>query len=679
LGRQFSADEAREGKDRVVIVSDSLWRRRFKSNPGLAGSTIVLGGLQHQVVGVLPPQFAFPHGGGMEAVSKLSRGPEIFRPLVYEDEELTSAALGNFNYGAILRVKAGVPRQRVLAEINAVEAQYPAMVGEKLTLKADMIPMSDLMVGNVRRGLWMLLGAVGAVLLIVCVNLANLLIARATARTREMAIRSALGAGRSRLLGQMLTESVALSVFGGALGLVMAYAGVQALVAAAPADLPRLYEVGVDGTVLAFAVGLAILTGLVSGVLPGLGLSRSDPQDALKSGSHTVTSGIASLKTRQLLIGAEVALSAALLIVAGLLTVSFVRLKGVNKGFDTERVLAVDVSLSNAKYTEGKDRAAYFKRALERLAALPGVSAAGVISSLPARGETWIDPVCLVGDTRPLFERPLPNNRMTSPDYFRTMGVPVLLGRAFTDSDQSQKVAIFSKKLADVLWPGQNPVGRQFLGYNDTPHTLVGVVGDVRSTLSDEPAMIVYYPHWERPRASMSLVLRTTGDPAGLSGGVRTAIRELDADVPVREMKPMEQVVGDSLSQRTFQLTIVLLFAASALIVAGLGIYGIVSYSVSRRRTELGLRSALGARTSNLLWMVVRQAMTPVILGLAAGTAIALSLGGVIESLLFGVKPADVPTIAAVVLVLGSVALAACLGPAYGAVKKNPARTLRFE
>lgn len=676
LGRVFLPEEAQIGQNHVVMITESLWQRRFAASESVIGQSISLGGESYKIVGVLPAHFRLPFGGGMEVYSNLFREPEIYQPLAISSQELRP--MGNFNYSAIARLKPGATPERARAEIDAVQARFPAMVGERVSLKAALVPLQDVFVGRVRLGLWTMLAAVAAVLLIVCVNLANLLIARMTARLREAAIRVALGASRGRLLRQMLTESVTLSALGGALGVALAAIALKLLLSAASTDLPRLDQVRLDGSVLAFSLAITLATGIFSGLLPGWILMRRDPQDALKSGSHTVTAAAGALRARHALITLEVALSAALLIVAGLLTSSFVRILRVEKGFETSRILTINVALMNTRYQKEEARERFFRETLAKLAAAPGVQSAAMITALPSRGETWIDPVSVEGDTRPIFERPMPNNRRVSPGYFRTLGIPMLRGREFEEADRNREVGVISAKLAERLWPGENALGRRFSDGTKL-RTVIGVAADVRTTLTKEPVMIVYYPYWVGAPFSGWLTVKTDGDPMAVASGLRAAVREQDSEIPVRQIQTMDEVVSSTMDQRRFQLIVVLLFAASALLVATLGIYGVVSFAVACRRTELGVRTALGARPADLFLLVLRQGMAPVALGLIAGTAGALALGSVISSLLFGVRPADPITIAVVLALLGGAGLLACLLPARAAAASDPARVLRFE
>jgi len=670
LGRTFFADEEREGYNRVVILLESLWRSRFHADPSLVGKSILLDGQNHQVVGIIPAWFRLPYSGAANVRF------EIFRPLVLGQAE-QSRPMGNFNYAAVIRLRRGVSAERALAEINVVQTRFPRQAGSQVDLKAMLIPVHELITGRARAGLWMLAAAVGAVLLIVCINLANLLLSRIASRSREAAIRTALGASRGRQFRMVLTESLLLAVSGGALGILFASWIVQLLVATTTLDIPRLEEVRLDSSVLVFAFCVTLFTGLVFGALPAWRLTRSDPQEALRAGSHTVTEGRRGLRLREGLISLEVGLSAALLIVAGLLATSLTRLLQVDKGFDAGHVLTVDIGLAGNLYAEPVTREKFFDRLLAKVSAIPGVQASGFVTALPTRGETWLDPIYLEGDGS---RRHSVNNRFASPGYFRAMNIAIRSGRAFEESDRGRSVAVLSEKAAKLLWPEEpNPVGRRFIGEDGKPQTLVGMVAEVRAVLHSDPPPTAYYPWWQRVPGGGTLVVRTTVDPQTVAGALRTTLRSEDAQLPIRAIRTMEEVVDLAVAQRRFQLTLMVVFAASALLVASLGIYGVVSYSVARRRNEIGIRMALGAQRSQLLGLVIRQGMVPVVVGLAAGVAVALFLGRAIRGLLFGVQPTDPLTIAGVTVVLLVVGVLACLIPARRAVGTDAVAALRFE
>jgi predicted permease len=678
LGRTFLPEEEKEGNDRVVILSESLWRSRFNADPSLVGKSILLDRESHEVVGVIPTWFRLPVPVGLEVTAAKVRF-EYFRPLVISQQEL-SRIMGNFNYGAVARLGRNATAEQALAEINVVQSRFQALAGSKEDLKARLIPVQELVTGRARLGLWMLAAAVGAVLLIVCINLANLLLSRIASRSREAAIRTALGASRGRQFRQVLTENLLLAVSGGALGVLFANWGIQLLVGTTTLDIPRLDEIRLDFHVLAFACCLTLLTGILFGALPAWHFTRNDPQAALRAGSHTVTEGRRGMRLREALIGLEVGLSAALLIVAGLLTSSLTRLLEVDKGFDAGRVLTTGIGLGGPLYGESANRERFLDRLLAKLSAIPGVDDSGFVTALPMSGESFNDAIYLEDDGPRRSERHPVNNRYASPGYFRAMNIAVRQGRAFDESDRGRGVAVLSEKAAKLLWPGEaNPVGRRFVGEDNKAKTLVGIVADVRADLQKDATPTAYYPWWQRVPVFGALVVRTTASPHTAASAIRGAIRSEDPQLPIREFRTMEEVVDRSIAERKFQFTLMGAFAVSALLVASLGIYGVVSYSVIRRRNEIGIRMALGARHSRLLGLVIRQGMTPVAIGLTAGVAFALFLGRSIRGLLFEVQPADPVTIAGVIAVLLLVGALACFVPARRAAGDEAVAALRSE
>jgi predicted permease len=676
-GRTFREEEDPAGRDNVVILADSLWKRRFNADPAIIGSKIVLDGIPYQVVGILPPAFHFPGHGYFRRVS-LDVETEVFKPLGYRPQDLASE-VGDFNYNVIGRLRSGIPLAKALSEFNLVQSDISKSLPGNMDLRGSLVSLQEELVGPIRSGLLVLMAAVGAVLLVLCVNLANLSLARAAGRARDTAIRAALGASRGRLALEMLSESLMLSLLGGVPGICVAYWGVRILVHAAPVNLPRLSEIDVDGRVLLFALLVSMATGLVFGLLPAFRTAGTQPFEALKSGSRTSTEGIRGVRLRDALVGLEVALSAVLLITAGLLIGSFVRLINVDKGFEVERVLALNLALPSTRYSDNSQRSAFFQQVLSKAESLPGVTSAGIVSALPLQGEIWIDLVGTVGDQRPIFERPSVNVRFISPGYFKTMSIPLRDGRTFADGDRQRKVAIISHAVGESLWPGQNPVGRMML-HNESPVEIVGVTPDIRSTsLDKEPVRMLYIPYWQRPRLTASLLVRTAMDPLAIAQALRSAVWAVDSGVPVPEVKTMKQVMSDSVAQRRFQMVLVLVFAGSALALAGLGAFGVVSYSVTRRRTEMGIRMALGADAAAVRRLVLRQGMIPVFLGLISGIAAALALGQLLQNLLFRLSPRDPLTIGLVSLVLLAVTAAACFIPARRATRVDPVVALRFE
>jgi predicted permease len=525
-----------------------------------------------------------------------------------------------------------------------------------------------------------LMAAVGAVLLVLCVNLANLCLSRAAGRAREAAIRTALGASRWQVARQSLAETTMLGALGGGLGIVLAFAVVQRMLAAAPVDLPRLGSVSVDGRVLLFALGLSAITSLLFGILPALhSASSGAPYETLKSTSNASAGGPTGLRLRNLLVALEVGLCTALLVVAGLFLSSFVRLTTIPKGFDIERVLAVDVVLPGTRYTKDADVARFFETVLGQARALPGVESAAVSSYLPLEGDSWVDVIRTEKDARPESQLPQANLRFISPGYFQTLHMPLRAGRDFTDTDRNRLTAIISEGLARKLWPNQDPLGRKLIDLGQ-PHEVVGVVADARTTNLDEsPVDMLYIPLWQRPATSSSILVRTAMDPKSIAATLRAAVWNADADVPVPEERRLEQIMSESVAPRRFQMTLILAFAVAALALASFGTYGVVSYAVSRRRTEIGVRIAMGAGRGNVLRLVLRQGMTPVAAGLAAGAIGAFAIGSYISSMLFQVSPHDTGVFVIAAAVLAAVSILACWIPARRAAGVSPLAAIRYE
>jgi len=684
LGRPFLADEDRPGNDHVVILTDSFWRGHFHGDSSLIGRSITLDGQPDVVVGILPPTFRFPKSAQLGALTDFGSQIDFFKPLGLDPTKF--GLLGDFDYAAIGRLKPGVSPQQALAELNIIQAQIAKDAKENVELHAELWPLETQVVGPARRGLLLLLGGVAAILLIVCANLASLLLARIPNRMRESAIRTALGASRSRLVRQMLTESILLSVLGGLLGVGLAYLSLHQLVRWGPADLPRLDEVRLDARVLGFAFLLSMVTGLVFGTLPAWRITRTEPHDALKSGALTATESRRTRRLRESLIGFEVGASTLLLIVAGLLTTSLVRILAVDKGFSAERTLTVDVTLPRQSYTSPAQQQNFYDSVLREAQRLPGVSHAGWISKLPFEGQEEVNNVQALDRPTDPLHAPLANFRFVTPDYFQAAGIPLRQGRFTEESDAQRHVALISQSVADKLWPGENPIGKQFhQGGDDRPITeVIGVVGDIRSVALDQPPQLMVYAQsgdifndWNGWHAS--LVVRSTSDPAALASALRGAVHTVDSTVPIVHLRQMTDVVTESVGVRRFQMSLVVLFALLALSLAAIGIYGVLAYSVEQRRQELGLRRALGAQVSDLRWMILRQGMTPVAIGLLCGVAAALLAGSLIRSLLFGVTASDPLTIAIVALVVLAIALLACYLPARRSMSVDPMVALRYE
>ena len=680
LGRTFLEEEDQPGRDNVVLLTDKLWRSRFASDRNIVGRKILLDGQPYEVVGVLSPSFHFPRLNQLYAMKISDDQPEFWKPFAVKPDELEP--LGDFNYICIARLRPGVTRSQALAQLEAAQAELARQAPEKIELHAAMVPLHEQITSRSRRGLELMLLAVATVLMIGCVNIANLLLGRATSRKQELAIRAALGAGVGKLLQQMLAESFLLAAMGGALGIAVAYAGLRLILSRAPLDLPRLDEIHLDGRVLLFTVAISTFAGLLCGILPAWRFARSQPLLAMKSGSRT-TESRSTGRLRTALIGVEVGLSTLCLIAGGLLLRSLVNLFEVDKGFATEKVLIVNLSLPDSRYREHGDRNRFMKSLLDSVQASPGVVSAGISNMLPLSGEGGNNLISLEGTTVPFPERPLADIRGVNPEYFKTLGIALREGRIFAESDGDHKLCEVSALAAERLWPGENPLGKRFkIGDPDGPFfEVAGVVGDVRGVgLDRAPSLTIYVPYWQRRTYNgPSLAVKTAVDPLSASSAVRNIIRRIDPELPVPRFETMEHVVDESVAQRRFQMNLLLVFALTALLLASLGIYGVVSYSVTLRTNEMGVRMAIGARASDIVKMIWRQAMTPVAIGACTGLVVALIVGRLFAGLLYGVAPADVLTIGSVLLILGAVGTVASVIPALRASRVNPVAALHYE
>jgi len=681
LGRDLRPEEELPGQDGEVILSDSLWRSRFEGDPRVLGRVVQIGGRPATVIGVMSPDFRLPVGNqwgpailnGTNAAQAM-----MFRPLGRDVSKAKGD--GNYNYVALARLKRGATSAQTAAEFYSSMSDF---VHEfHIGLKPALFPLQEIVTRGARTGLWLLFGTVGTVLLIVCVNIGNLMLVRTASRDREAGIRMALGSSRGELFRLVLSEALMLVAMGSALGVGLAYAALKAFIAAAPVELPRIGDVHMDGRVLLFATAAALVSTLICGLFPAWSLARTDPQEALKAGVGGQGTGV-RIRTREWLVGAEVALSTLLLVIGGLLLVSFYRVMRAPRGFETAHVITQDVSLGGANYSEDRKRIRFMDEALRRLAEIPGVQAVGAINWLPVRGETWI---CGLSDGAYKVDRRQiapANFRFVSPGYWTAMGIELKQGRLIEAKDRGQMVGVLSERAAQMLWPGQGPVGRRVWSCGDgeaTPLEVVGVVADVRAAgLEKEPPVMVYQGYWDASFGSRSFVVRTQTDPAAVMSAVRGVLRAVDPQVPLSKAATMEQIVDESLAARRFQMELAVAFAVAALALASLGVYGVISFTVARRTPEIGIRMALGARGPQVAGMVLRQGMTPVWLGLAAGIGGALPAGRFIASQLYSVAPDDPMVIVKVALVLLVVAIGACWIPARRAMTIDPMRALRFE
>jgi predicted permease len=687
LGRTFLESDDQPGDNKYVVITDSLWRRRLNADPNVIGRSVRLYGEPHVVVGVLPADFRFPTGDQIGSL-RLPTHAEIFKPLGLNWAK--ASRVGNFNYAALIRLRPGASPEVAQSEMTASIAEAAREM--KIDLKAHLTPFHEQVTGAAGGALWLLLAAVGCVLVIVCVNLGNLILVRANKRLRDAAIRRALGASRLQLFRPILGESILIAAAGGALGVLLAYAGVRILVSAAPVDIPRLDEVHLDIAALLFATAVSAACGILCGLWPALRMTRSQPVDALQSGSRSSTESRGKLQSREWLVGIEVALSTVLVIVAALLGVSFVRLINVERGYDVDRILTADLTLPGSRYQTDGQKSSFHQRLLDELEAAPGVRSAALISALPLKAQRWGDLVTKEGETRPVAERPPAWFRFVSSRYFEVMGIALRRGRFPAESDRPREVALVSESTARKVWPGEDAVGKRIrkTAMKDDPNRpfveVIGVVADVRTASLDQaPPLMVYVPYWDGPywqggiRNSATYVLRTSQDPSTMVRAFRSAVHRLDAELPLAHVLTMKEIMSESVGGRRFQTFLAGVFALSALLLACLGIYGVISYGVARRTNEIGIRMALGAQSSQVTLMVLGQGMKPVLGGLFVGVLTALWAGQLLSSFLFGVGARDPATLSAVVVLLFGVSAGACWAPARRASRIDPMIALRYE
>ena len=665
LGRAFRHEEDTPGGKNVVVLSDRFWRTELGGNPDVIGRTVKLNDEAYAIVGVMPATASVASWTGM--------GSDVWIPLALTDEQ--RAARGNHNRYGVARLKKGIDLTQAQAEMDAISARLAPLSKMDDGWGAVVIPMQEEIVGDSRTMLLMLLGAVGLVLLIACANVGNLLFTRALSRRKEIAIRSALGAGRGRVFQQLLTEALLLAGAGGALGLLLAYVALTSASTLLAGQLPRAEEISIDGRVLLFAVGVSTLTGMLAGTLPAVRAGRSNLNDALKEGGRS--DGAIGLGTRRLLIVCEVALSLVLLMGAGVMIRSLLALRHGDTGFDPNNVLTMRVRLVDARYPSPVQRWSFFDAASQRIRALPGVEAAGTINDLPfADGSSQT--LHLEGYA-PQRDPVAVQVRQITPGYLRAMGIPVLRGRDVVDSDA--EVLLVSEDAAKLYWGADDPIGRRAaLPFSGTLlRQVVGIVGDVKQrNLIDPPTPTVYY-YTRAPSGRVTFVVRTSVPSATLAQPVVAAIRAIDPEQPVVDIRTMVQVLDDKLAPQRFSALLLGVFAGVALLLAAVGIYSVLSYIVRGRSREIGIRTALGARTADVLRLVIVEGMPPVLVGIAAGTLAALASARVMRTLVFGVSASDPLTLAAVAATLVLVALMASLVPARRALRVDPVKILRAD
>jgi predicted permease len=683
IGRPFAEQEAQPGRDRVVVLMNDLWRTQFQSDPAILGKTVRLDGSPYTVIGVMPRSFHLPVMQDLANNTDRAMPVGALLPQVFTPDQL-AGAMRDFNYFALARLKPGVTVAEANEEIDALQHSISASLpaNEKGTLSAVLTPFQEALVGDNRTSLLILLAAVAGLLLVGCVNIANLLLSRGVGRWQQMAIGAALGARQGELLRMSMREPILLAALGAALGVLLAAALVPAMQTFLPPALEFRGSLHLDWAGAGCALVLAIGATLLAGAAPAWVGSRTQPVEALRSESRLASESRSSKRLRRALVAVEVGVSVTLVLMTGLLTASLVNLMRTHRGFDADRVLTAKVDLPSESYSDLQARAAFYEAALDRVRQLPGVESAGIVSVPPLGGDFWLEMIRVPGDARAFMQLPTEHFRWVSPGYFQTVHLPLAAGRFLATSDHGKRFVLVSELTARTLWPGQNPVGRQFIRGNTTeaPFTVIGVVKDARTiTLAQPDPMMIYVPYWFRSDSTGGMLVRTRQDPASMADAVRKAVWSVDAGVSVPVVRSLDGVVADSVANRRFEMDLLLLFAVSALLLAGLGVYGVVTYSVVQRQQEIGVRLALGAQTANIYALVLRDGMMPVFVGAAAGVGIAAGFARIVRSLLFEVSASNPAIVASAVGVLVAVGIIACLLPAHRAAAIDPMRALKME
>jgi putative ABC transport system permease protein len=674
-GRNFAEEENQPGKDTVAIITDSLWQRRFGSDPSIVNKTITTNGIVRTVIGVLPADFNYP------------KGAEVYAPISLTPELMKSRQSHSFY--VIGRLKPGVSLQNAQAEMDTITARLAAQYPEtNVGLGATVYPIVADTVRVYATAIWVMMAAVGFVLLIACANVANLMLARATGRQKELALRAALGASRWRIVRQLVVESLVIALIGGAAGVLVAFWGIELLRSGNPGEASKYAagwnHLGINFPVLAFTLGISLLSGLLFGLAPAWHVSKPELNDALKEGGRQTTSG--SHRLRSLLVVSEIALSLVLLVGAGLMFRSFLALLNTSPGFNPEGVLTMSLNLPFAKYKEDAQRAAFYSELVQRVKTLPGVQSAAVVNYVPLGGSNSSDAFLIEGTPEP---PPGQENdgryRVCTPDYFQTMGISILKGRSFTDQDnaKSKPVIIVNETLAQRYWPNGDALGKRIRFYGPLERApwmeIVGIVQDVKHELNLPVTPDYYLPHAQDSWNAMVLVARTSVEPQSMAASIRQQVLAIDKDQPVFDVRTMHEVRAISVAVYSFGSATMGIFAIVALVLAAIGIYGVMAFAVTQRTQEIGIRMALGARALDVLKMVVKTGMSLATIGVIAGLVGAFAITRLMSSLLFGVSPTDAMTFALVAAGLLLVALLACYIPARRATKVDPLVALRYE
>ncbi|HYV06906.1 MAG TPA: ABC transporter permease [Blastocatellia bacterium] len=678
IGRTFSADEFKPNSTRTLVISYRLWQRKFGGDPSVLGQTVFLNGRPYPVVGVMPKDSQWPDD--FDIWAPMAVGPNPGPDLMRRD---------NMIFQAVARLKPGVSTKQATAAMATIAQRLEQEFPESRTgLTNRAVPLRDYIVGDqLQLALMVLLAAVGFVLLIACVNVANLLLARAATREREIAIRVALGSGRVRLVRQLLTESVILALIGGGAGLLLAFWGVDLLTAIAPSDVPRLADIRIDVRVLAFTVVTSVLTSVLFGLVPALHASKVNLNESLKEGGRSSSEGARGGRIRSALVVAEVVLSLVLLAGAGLMVRSFSRLQRVDPGFNTNNLVTMSINCPSKRYPDNAKTVAFYKTVAERVATSPGVESAAFSSALPlGGGGFYLGRVFLIeGHPEPPAGPDNPANwNVIGPGYFETTGIRLLQGRTFDERDSADgnKVIIINETLAKMAFPGEDPLGKRIRSWRDENllREIVGVVQDVRYFGRDDKLRgLVYVPHTQNPWRSMVLTVRTTGDPASLIGSIRDQVWSVDKDLAIANARTMNETLARSVASQRFSMTLLAVFAAIAMVLATLGVYSVLSYTVAQRSHELGVRMALGARSNDVMKLVLQQGMKLTVIGTGIGLAVSFAVTRLMKTLLYEVGTTDPLTFAVVTALLLGAGLAACLIPARRATKVDPMVALRYE
>jgi len=683
LGRTFLPEDAEPGKDDVTVLSYGLWQRRFGGQPNVVGQAITLNDTKFTVIGVMPPSFQFY----VQQRSGTGRPAELWAILPMPTGPGANER-GRF-LATVARLKDGVTVDRAAAELRTIHARLSEVEPQfNKNWSAEVLPLREQFFGNVRRPLWLMLGAVGFVLLIACANVANLLLSLATSREKEIALRAALGARRARIVRQLLTESLLLALLGSALGLGFAWLGIKALLLISPKDLVNLKSVGLNVTVLFWTLGVSVLTGLIFGLAPALHVSRLNLNDSLKEGGKSESSQASgSRRLRSALVVSEIALAVVLLASAGLLIKSFIRLQQVDRGFNTDNVLTMVIRVSTARYKEDAQFVNFFGQVLERVRHLPTVRSAGMVNFLPLYGGLGSSTgFKIVGQPEPPpGQGPSCDVRVADSGYFQTMGIPLLRGRYFSDTEQREpkRVILINEALARTYFPGQDPLGQRLdvmMFDNPTPTEIIGIVGNVRyDSLIDASPPAVYFTHPDLTYSFMTLVISTDGEPTAIAPAVQREIRALEPNQPVSDVRTMNRVMSEWVARSRFNTLLLGLFAGLATLLSAVGIFGVMNYSVALRTREIGLRLAVGAQPRQVLLLVLKQGFWLTMIGVVLGLAAAFALTRLLSGLLFGVAAIDVTTFATISLLLIIVSLLACYLPARRAMRIDPLSALRYE